>query len=766
MKKIFATILLISLIGTLNLMAQVRIYTPELNTPLNGTIDHMPDVLLNWKAVTGGTTGIIHYEAWLDNNPEFSNPVSFETEFLTAVKTSELIFSQLYYWKVRAKDGSDVSDWSETWSFRVIQRPVLRSPNDATSQTTDVKLEWNEITGTTEYEYQIDTAYYWKPITSGVTSHLFSTAVVDENNGWIVGAGGAILYYDGVSISPQTSNTTQNLNGVFFLEAEHGWAVGNGGVILFFDGTEWTAQASGTTQDLFGVHFLDASHGWAFGKSGTMLVYNGTNWTSQSTGATKDILALFALSENNVHAVGKIGLVLHYNGTSWTETTGVSNRDLQGVAFGSEDDGWAVGKNGTLIQFRNGTWTPLIHSLTIRDLMGIIFTAPDNAWIVGKNGTMLQYNGISWYNQTPGVTSALNAISLSSTVTAGFIAGDNGLALIFNDDAFTSPMAVIKSVPATKLSADLYDLLFGTRYFWRVRAKHAESVSEWSGARSFNTSATVELDKPINNAVNQNLDVLLKWKRVSPLVNYEIEVDDDPDFGSPIFFATSNIEINARLLKFGVQYYWRARALHPFDTSAWSNVWTFTTVNSVNLKTPANNATNVGLSPMLSWDALTGITGYQVYVSQDNTFENLLVSGVTLPADNFFAIPIVLNRDTDYYWKVRAVNGLDTSGWSPVWTFRTMPPVGITEPGLDSKLSIYPNPADHVVYVQLKDKQSLFARLSVTDLVGKTVIEKEILLDSSNKIITIDVAGLRNGIYLLRLADQQSVLTKKLIIRR
>ena len=766
MKKILASILLISLIGSLHLTAQVRIYTPELNTPVDGAIDQMPDVLLNWKAVTGGNTGIIQYEAWLDTDPEFSNPTGFETEFLTAVKTADLLFSQLYFWKVRAKDGPDVSEWSETRSFRVIQRPVLRSPNDASSEKTDVKLEWNAITGTTEYDYQIDTAYYWKPLVADVTNNLSSTAVVDENNAWIVGAGGTILYYDGISMNPQESNTTQDLYGVYFLDAENGWAVGKGGLLLFFDGTEWTTQTSGTTQDLFGVHFMDASHGWAFGKSGTMLVYDGTDWTSQNTGATKDILALYALSTDNVHAVGKTGLILYYNGTSWSEFPSGTTRDLQGVAFGSDNDGWAIGRNGVLFQYRDGVWNSLTHSLTIRDLQDIHFTAPDNAWIVGKNGTVLQYNGIAWFNQTAGVTSVLNTVHLSPSGTAGFIAGDNGLVMIFNDGAFSSPMAVIKNVPATKLSADLYDLLFGTRYFWRVRARHGQDVSEWSGARSFNTISTVELDKPNNNSVNQNLDVLLKWKIISPLVSYEIEVDDDPDFGSPIYLATSDLEINARLLKFGFQYHWRARALHPYDTSAWSNVWTFSTVNSVNLKTPANNAMNVSLSPMLTWDALTGITGYQVYVSSDDTFENLLLSEVSPPAENFFSIPVVLNKETDYYWKARAVNGLDTSGWSPVWAFRTIPQVGIPETGLDGKVSIYPNPADQVVYIRLKDKQSLFAKLSVTDLVGKTVLEKEIQLDPGNKIITIDVAGMRNGIYLLRLADQQDVMTRKLIIKR
>ncbi len=71
MKRIFITTLLISLIGLLNLTAQERIYTPELSLPLNGAVDQMPDVVLDWNAVTGGNTGIIKYDIQLDTDPGF-----------------------------------------------------------------------------------------------------------------------------------------------------------------------------------------------------------------------------------------------------------------------------------------------------------------------------------------------------------------------------------------------------------------------------------------------------------------------------------------------------------------------------------------------------------------------------------------------------------------------------------------------------------------------------------------------------------------------
>ncbi len=70
------------------------------------------------------------------------------------------------------------------------------------------------------------------------------------------------------------------------------------------------------------------------------------------------------------------------------------------------------------------------------------------------------------------------------------------------------------------------------------------------------------------------------------------------------FLQPLETSINAELLKFGALYNWRVRALHAFDISDWSESWTFTTVNTVNLETPANGAINVQLSPPLDMDGL------------------------------------------------------------------------------------------------------------------------------------------------------------------
>lgn len=763
MKRIYITTLLISLIGLLNLTAQERIYTPELNTPANAAVDQMPDVVLDWNAVTGGSTGIIKYDIQFDTDPAFTNPVNFQTEFLTAYKTSMLLFGETYYWHVRAVDGNDVSGWSETWSFRVIRRVVLFKPIDASSQSTEVVFQWNEITGITEYELQIDTSYYWNAVNSGQSGNLSGVAVVDETHAWVVGAGGVVLFFDGTSWVEQESNLSTDLYSVHFLDASNGWTVGKGGKIIHYNGTVWTAQTSGTTNDLNGVHMLDASNGWAVGKGGIIQYYNGSDWSSQYT-ATKDLNKVFALDATHVWAVGKAGLAVFYDGSSWSVQETGTTKDIFGVGFTSADHGWAVGKTGLLLEFNTGTWKSLEHTLTTKDLNAVYFTGPDNAWAVGKTGTVLQYDGIEWFSQTGGTAITLNAVGFSANT--GFIAGESGLLVSYNNNAFNSPFSVTYNISSEFLSKEIVNFPFGEQFYWRMRTRHALATSEWSGARSFTVEATVELDKPNNGSVEQNLDVLLKWKKYSELVTYEIEVDDDPAFGSPVFLTSSETSINAEQLKFGTDYYWRVRALHALDISDWSDSWTFTTVNSVELETPANGATDVKLSPPLTWKALTGIAGYEVQFNDNNTFVDPMISAIVPVAENSFIVPIVLEKDAEYFWRVRAVNGLDTSGWSSTWSFTTLPPVGIDEPGLGGKLAVYPNPAVNTIYIQLLDKQKISFQLTITDLVGKTVLKQDIRLDSGNKTVPVDVSFLRDGIYILRMSDQENVFTKKLVIKR
>jgi len=176
-------------------------------------------------------------------------------------------------------------------------------------------------------------------------------------------------------------------------------------------------------------------------------------------------------------------------------------------------------------------------------------------------------------------------------------------------------------------------LLFATKYFWRVRAVDNNGVSEWSTVRSFEVVITVSLYKPLINAVNQNPNVEISW---SPSVNPDVakaftgvshldyQLDTVSTFDSPYAFITTiagNLsKSNLSKLYFGKKYFWRMRALNPNDTSIWSASKSFTTLNVVTLKSPNNNVVNQNLLVLLSWIKFNGVDKYIVMVADNPDF--------------------------------------------------------------------------------------------------------------------------------------------------
>ncbi len=87
------------------------------------------------------------------------------------------------------------------------------------------------------------------------------------------------------------------------------------------------------------------------------------------------------------------------------------------------------------------------------------------------------------------------------------------------------------------------------------------------------------------------------------------------------------------------------------------------------LLAPANLASNVCVTPTLSWNSVPAATSYQLQVSTSTAFTSTLYdnagltsTGVTLPA---------LTRGQTYFWRVNASGPGGTSPWSSVWSFGT-----------------------------------------------------------------------------------------------
>lgn len=152
----------------------------------------------------------------------------------------------------------------------------------------------------------------------------------------------------------------------------------------------------------------------------------------------------------------------------------------------------------------------------------------------------------------------------------------------------------------------------------------------------------------------------------------------------------------------------------------------------VELQSPADNATSISTTAVLTWSALAGATGYTVQLANNPEFTNpteFTTSGLS------FAISTPLLPDAVYYWRVKANNSCGSNAFSAARQFRTVlefcvsPALAIPDnnlTGVSSTLSVPPiilgAITDLNVKVRLTHSFIGDLRLSLTDGSGTPVV--------------------------------------------
>src|SRR6056297_3392119 len=110
------------------------------------------------------------------------------------------------------------------------------------------------------------------------------------------------------------------------------------------------------------------------------------------------------------------------------------------------------------------------------------------------------------------------------------------------------------------------------------------------------------------------------------------------------------------------------------------------------LATPANNAVDVSVSPVFTWQASTDAATYDIQVSTVSNFSSAVVNETGITETEFQSVQ--LSYSTPYFWRVRAVNEAGQSNWSTAWSFTTE-----DEPQSPPEVVVLSSPADGAVDV-------------------------------------------------------------------
>lgn len=336
------------------------------------------------------------------------------------------------------------------------------------------------------------------------------------------------------------------------------------------------------------------------------------------------------------------------------------------------------------------------------------------------------------------------------------------------DSTFKSFFRFDRNITANKV---IYgDLAENTMYYWRVRGKNNEGISEWTTIHYLKTGyVRPEIPVQVSPEKGQRklpTSVNICWQAANRAIEYHLQVSDAPDFKTLIVDVNTLKDLcyEVKNLKVGKEYFWRIAAINLGGSSGFSQTWSFITAPlapsaKINLVNPPNNATKTLVNIDFKWDAIEGADLYTLLIAKDQDFKEIIINNdkVYSNTKTIYNLPAL----TKLYWKVRAENDGGFSPWSDTWNFTTEDPKSITEL-INNDYQIYPNPAKDFLMVNISNIETNYS-IEIQSIDGKLLTSFDNLAGNSQRL---DLSSLPNGTYLIKinLGSQSSVF--KFVINR
>jgi hypothetical protein len=504
---------------------------PTLSSPPNLYTNVATNPQLEWMASSGAET----YHVQVSTREDFSS-LFYEKNGVMglSVSLSGLANSTTYYWKVRASNSKETSDWSGVWRFTTKAAP------SGTPLVAHWKLD--EGSGTTLKD---ESEYNNKGTTKG-------------NPTWIDGVKGKALRFNGSNqFATVPDNASLDLSGSLTIAT---WIKPEKTATQYLikkaespiDGYELSLASNGKV--FFRFNQETSSNTYRLNSS-TSYPANGSTWMHVAITYDGSTLRMYIDGKEDSRQ-------------SYSSPPPVNMNDLE-LTIGSGFNGYR-GLQGAMDDIH--IFNTALSATEIAALASIEGEEPSVPATPILTSPANQATGVST-NPTLGWNSTTGAETYQAQVSTS----QNFSTITFNQSGITGT-----SVSASGLSSN-------TTYYWRVRAVNTTGNSAWSTVWSFTTAAETPtladpptLTSPANNASDVSTDPELRWNASNRADSYQAQVSKASSFSSNVFDreGITQTSVTVNNLETGTTYYWRVRAKNAAGYSEWSSTRNFTTAQA------------------------------------------------------------------------------------------------------------------------------------------------------------------------------------------
>jgi len=337
-------------------------------------------------------------------------------------------------------------------------------------------------------------------------------------------------------------------------------------------------------------------------------VYNGSTWENRGSALTSTSWTDWSYSlldseviggkvqvrfvDNNPNLTSQDNLLIDYlrvrsYSAPWSTSIVVKARTNTTPGDSNPYDGGWSG----WYQQSNGVENTLMENGRYVQYRVELSTTNENQTPVLQSGSVvIYYTGDTTPPPTPSLVSPSNGtITSDNTPTFEWTS-------VSDPSGVTYTLEIIGWLTKTGLTSPTYTLasdeaLPDGTYSWHVQAVDgAGNVGEWSESWTLTIDTTApakpSLVSPANGANIFDNTPTFEWTSVTDPsgVTYQIQVDDNDDFSSPVYYAVDLTAITHTLpdenaLALFVQYFWHVRAKDGVgNIGDWSEEWNFTVV--------------------------------------------------------------------------------------------------------------------------------------------------------------------------------------------